>query len=253
MIAQWEPEAIVTAGDNSQGNSACKAFTQSVGAYYGQWMSGPQGPRLWPALGNHDYDDASAGLANYRAFFPYLPTTADPQGRWYAKTLGRITFYFIDSNATVDVIARQRLWLKEALRANAAHSDWQIVVMHHPPYTTGAHDIGTDERPDLRPGDGGFNYQAWGADLVIAGHQHIYEDVIRDGFHYLTVGPGAQELARVCRAARVAGSRLCLENAGALRIVADAKTLTIEYRQPTVAPGAGTTNKVADTIRLTRS
>ena len=250
LVTSWEPLAIVSAGDNSQiRDGGCAAFTQSVNDSYGDWVAEQT---FWPALGNHDYDDESAGLPNYLRYFDYLPTDADPESRWYSKTLGNITFYVIDSNQTGGDLEPQRQWLKESLRANRAGSAWQIVVMHHPPYTTGTHDIGTDERPDLRPADTkGFNYAAWGADLVVAGHMHVYEDVVRDGFHYLTAGTGSADRARECRAERTKGSRVCLEGAGAVRIMADTQQLVLEYHQPIDEPGKGIRSEVTDTITLT--
>lgn len=242
-------EAIITAGDNSQNESACVPYTRSVWGFYPRGADGRGDPTLWPTLGNHDYDDVGAGLDAYRRAFPHLGDEADPQQRWYTQPLGHVRLFAVDSQATPDVdMQRQRAWLQEALGAARAADPlvWNVVVFHHPPYTSGVHAANVAMRPQP---DGTWDLREWGADLVVSGHQHIYEDIVAGGLHYVTAGVSAGTVGRDCPTERVPGSRICLAGPGIVQLLATPQTLVLEYRQ---RPGDGDGSQVTDTIRLTR-
>lgn len=232
MVRSWDPALIFSAGDNSQGVEGCVPFIESVGAYYGDYVDGPDGPRLYPALGNHDYEDEGAGLAAYRAYFDYLETDDDVLGRWHLKSIGDLNVYLLDSNAPADDMPLQQHFLRSAL-GQAAPNTWNVVIFHHPPFTSGPH----DPRLDMRP-EAGWNFKEWGVDLVINGHQHVLEDVVVDGLHYVTVGVGGQTLVRPCPPVRALGSLTCMEGVGAARLVTTDQALSLEYRQPGADPGS---------------
>jgi hypothetical protein len=246
MIDTWDVSAVATAGDNTYEVPGCTPFTDSVGDYYDEYVNDPAGPRFFPALGNHDYENEGAGLAAYRDYFAYLSTEADPQQRWYDTEVGGIHLFVLDSQAGPTDIDAQRAWLQHGLEASRASDPaaWNVVVLHEPPFTSGKHEPDTAFRPAA-----GWDYAGWGADVVVAGHQHIYEDVVVDGFHYVTAGIGTNGLSRGgCPAQLVAGSRVCTEDEGALRLVATPTSLTLEYRTPG-STGAGVAE---DTVTLTR-
>ena len=247
MVHTWDVSAYVTGGDNTQSVDDCIPYEQSVMDYYGDVQIGADGPSFFPALGNHDYTNEGAGLDAYRAAFPYLSSAADDERRWYSQRVGDIDFFILDSEVEGDDLITQQDWLKGALEessSGAQSAAWQVVVFHRPAFSSGSH----GPRPEMQP-DNGWHYKEWGADLVLAGHQHIYEDVEVDGLHYLTVGPGAGEMPRPCPAEdeRVEGSRICLEGEGAGLISADPNTLQVEYHQP--IDGSDT---VTDTLTLTQ-
>ena len=245
MVDSWDVAAIATAGDNTYEVQGCDAFTDSVGDYYDEYVRDPAGARFFPALGNHDYENEGAGLAAYRDYFSYLSAQADPQQRWYDVTVGDIHLFVLDSQAPEQDVEAQRAWLKDALARSRADQPtaWNVVVLHEPPFTSGRHAPDTAFRPAA-----GWDYEGWGADVVVAGHQHIYEDVVVDGFHYVTAGIGTNGLSRGgCPSRLVAGSRVCTDDEGALRLLAAPASLTIEYRTP--SPGD---DVVKDTISLSR-
>ena len=135
----------------------------------------------------------------------------------------------LDSEASDADLAAQRTWLKGAL-ATAAPRNRRLEHRDVPRAGTllgGAHG---EFAPMVR--GLGLGYQAWGADIVVAGHQHIYEDVLVDGLHHVTAGVGASDIARTCPTTRVAGSRVCVEGPGAMRLTATPATLILEYHQP---------------------
>ena len=245
MVDTWEPAAVATAGDNTYDEPGCTPFTDSVGAYYDAYIEDPDGPRLFPALGNHDYEDEGAGLAAYRSYFSYLPTDADPQQRWYSARVDGVHLFVLDNDAPAADLAAQQRWLRDGLAASRAADAtvWNVVVLHKPPFSSGSHEDEVAMRPAA-----GWDDRAWGADVVVAGHQHVYEDVVVDGLHYVTAGIGTNGLDRGgCDARLTTGSRTCLEGEGAVRLTATPKSLVLEYRAPD--GGAGT---VRDTISLTR-
>jgi acid phosphatase type 7 len=225
LVDSWTPAAVVTGGDNTQGEEDCVPFEQSVDDYYGEYYSDPENPRFFPALGNHEYENETAGLAAFARSFPYLPRDADPHGRWYSATIGSVAFFLLDTDAPAGDQTAQRAWLERSLdEARATRPDlWRVVVAHRPPYSSGVHGPWEPMQPEA-----GWRLAEWGADLVLSGHQHVYEDVVVDGLHHITGTTGAGETVRRCGEVRVVGSRTCLEGPGALRISASTTRLVIE-------------------------
>jgi hypothetical protein len=60
--------------------------------------------------------------------------------------------------------------------------DFNIVFFHHPPFTTAKRDPASPWM--AQP------YAAWGADLVLMGHEHVYERLSVDGIPYIINGLG---------------------------------------------------------------
>jgi tartrate-resistant acid phosphatase type 5 len=189
MIHAWAPDFIVTAGDNTYGSAGYDAlvgrfYADYIGDYSGAYGSGSSVNRFFPALGNHDYTDAS--LQQYLDFFT-LPgdgySSSSGNERYYDVVLGPIHWFFVNSDPAepdgTGADSIQAAWLRDGLAAST--EPWQVVVFHHAPYGS-AHHKG-DER--MR-----WPFAAWGADMVIAGHNHDYERFLVDGITYVTVGLG---------------------------------------------------------------
>jgi hypothetical protein len=71
-------------------------------------------------------------------------------------------------------------WLKQAMAAST--SRWNVVFFHHAPYSSGAlHGSTTWMR---------WPFKAWGADVVLTGHEHSYERLSVDGLPYFVNGLG---------------------------------------------------------------
>ena len=69
-------------------------------------------------------------------------------------------------------------WLKEELASST--SKFNIVVGHQTPYSSGFTDRpGHGNSPDLQ-----WPFKEWGADLVVSGHEHIYERLRVDNMTY---------------------------------------------------------------------
>jgi predicted phosphodiesterase len=245
QVDSWRVDAIITAGDNTQNEEGCVPYSESVWGYFDQGALGKGDPPLWPTLGNHDYSDIGAGLDAYRKAFPYLSDAADRQQRWYSENLGHVNLYVLDSETSSEELEDQRAWLRQTLSdQRATHpSAWNIVIFHRPAFTSGEHEDNREMRPTA-----GWDYNGWGADIVLAGHQHIFEDVVVDGLHYVTAGLGGTANSRVCPPELREGSRICLEGTGASMIEVTPAQFVLTYHQQD-ADGQTT---VTDEIRLTR-
>ncbi|CAN5434340.1 hypothetical protein BH10ACT5_BH10ACT5_10550 [soil metagenome] len=234
MVTAWNPQIIATAGDNTQGTTGCVPFEQSVGDYYSEFVAGPDGPAFFPVPGNHDYENEGAGEAAYLDYFAYLGALSD-NPLWYEVSTGNVNLFMLDSEVTSEQLAEQRDWLQAALSEaqSAGAGNWNIVMFHRPPFTSGPHEPNVEMRPEA-----GWEYGAWGADLVVTGHQHVYEELEVDGLPYLVAGVGASGLARPCPTELADGSSGCVEGYGAILVTANDQTLTLDYRKPDGASGA---------------
>ena len=185
LVKSWNPEFIITTGDNNYPNGEAATIDENIGQYYHQFIhpytgsygAGATTNRFFPALGNHDWNTPNA--------LPYLNYFTLPGNeRYYDFVWGPIHFFVIDSdpaephgNTSTSI---QAMWLKGKLAASTA--PWQIVSLHHPPYSSGSTH---GSFPDLQ-----WPFTAWGADVVLAGHDHLYERLFRDGIPYFVNGLG---------------------------------------------------------------
>ena len=134
MVYGWEPEFIITTGDNRYGETD---FDEVVGQFYcdslsdagsGDHCSGNDSPAnaFFPSLGNHDYTDAG-GLDEYLNYFT-LPgagvETSSTSGneRYYDFVKGPVHFFVIDSQGALTSASdktAQMNWLQAQLLASS--------------------------------------------------------------------------------------------------------------------------------------
>ena len=196
LVKGWAPAFVLTTGDNNYPDGEAATIDANIGQYYHEFIypySGSYGPgastqRFFPVLGNHDW------VVGYPR--PYLDYFSLDDQRYYHFDWGAARFFMLDSmpgepdGITADSVQGQ--WLQRELASSTA--TWKIVVMHHPPYSSGHH--GSSDWMK-------WPYQDWGANLVLAGHDHDYERITLDGLTYLVNGlgggaryaPGTQEVA----------------------------------------------------------
>ena len=95
-------------------------------------------------------------------------------------------------------IVSMALWLawSGTLSRAASSAPWQMVLLHHAPYSSGLHgSMAAMQWP----------YQAWGADAVLAGHDHDYERLQVGKIPYFVNGLGGMSRYPFLR--QVAGSQ----------------------------------------------
>ncbi|MCE1175485.1 MAG: metallophosphoesterase [Propionibacteriales bacterium] len=255
LVATWKPSFIIATGDdyyNPAGGSGSAKYDRSTGAFYCAWLaevttSGkncPQGKAktnaFFPALGNHDYSDATPGPATYLSYFT-LPglSFANSSGneRYYDFVQGPVHFFVLNSNSQepdgISATSVQARWLKAQLAAST--SPWNVVYDHHPPYSS---DSTHGSSPTMR-----WPYANWGADVVLSGHSHTYERIQTGGVTYFVNGLGGA--GRYGFGAPIPGSKARYDkNWGAQEATATSTTLTFTFRD--------LTGKTIDSVTLTR-
>ena len=192
LVKSWNPDFIITTGDNNYPDGAAATIDANIGQYYheliapysGDFLPGADSNDFFPSLGNHDWLAADA-----QPYIDYL--TLPGNERYYEFVRGPVHFFAIDSDRHepdgISLTSVQAEWLKGRLRASTA--PWKIVYMHHPPYSSGPHGSTSAPQWPYEPWESG-----WGATAVLAGHDHIYERIVRCGFPYFVNGLGGRSL-----------------------------------------------------------
>lgn len=223
LVQSWQPDFIISTGDNNYPHGAAETIDQNIGKYYqayigfykGRYGTGAPTNRFFPVLGNHDWD-----LGMPHAYLDYF-TLPDPY-RYYTFAWQNIRFFALDSALDepdgVRAESKQAQWLQRELAAAQEH--WKIVVLHHPPFSSGLH--------------GSSAWMQWpfaelGVDLVLGGHDHSYERITHDRLSYLINGLGGG--SRYAPGATVlAGSEMFYnKNHGALRIEITATSIVSQF------------------------
>jgi len=178
IVLGWAPDFIVTAGDNTYTSAGYDGnvgifYHSYIGNYKGVHGKGSKTNRFWPTLGNHDSTGA------YEDFF-----TLPGNERYYDFVRGDVHFFMINSNKGepdgTSPTSAQGQWLKAHLATST--SLYNVVMFHHSPFSSGHHaNVGYMRWP----------FKEWGADVVIAGHDHDYERLIEGGLLYFVDGAGA--------------------------------------------------------------
>ena len=189
LVHGWQPDIVITVGDDNYPLGAAATIDANIGKYYhdyifpytGAYGSGAQVNRFFPTLGNHDWYTAGAQ--------PYLDYFSLPGNeRYYDFTWGPVHFFALDSDENepdgVNAGSTQAAWLKQGLAAST--SPWNIVYFHHAPYSSGSSHGSTAWMQ--------WPFAAWGADAILAGHEHLYERLLVDGIPYFTNGAGGGSL-----------------------------------------------------------
>lgn len=184
LVQSWVPDFILTVGDNNYPAGSAETIDKNIGQFYHAYISpyrgaygeGAYANRFFPVLGNHDWDGDEAQ--------PYLDYFSLPGNeRYYDFTWSFLHVFALDSDSRepdgVGSNSTQAEWLEEAL--GASESRWKIVIAHHAPYSSGPHQSTEWMR---------WPFKEWGADIVLAGHNHIYERLLVEGFPYLVNGLG---------------------------------------------------------------
>jgi tartrate-resistant acid phosphatase type 5 len=184
LVKSWNPDFIITTGDNNYSDGAAATIDQNIGQYYhdfigsytGSYGAGAVTNKFFPSLGNHDW--VTAGAVPYLNYF-----TLSGNERYYDFVRGSVHLFAIDSDPNepdgISSTSVQATWLQNALAAST--SPWKIVYFHHPPYSSATHGSTLALR---------WPFQTWGASAVVAGHEHAYERFVINSFPYIVNGLG---------------------------------------------------------------
>jgi tartrate-resistant acid phosphatase type 5 len=194
LVDSWGVDLVVTVGDNNYPNGAAHTIDANIGQYYSRYIfpyagdfgRGAETNRFFPALGNHDLR-TDAG----QPYFDYFELPGNE--RYYDFVRGSVHFLVLNSDKREPdgraADSAQARWLQSQMMASAA--PWQLVVLHHPPYSSSVH---RKPDPELQ-----WPFAEWGATAVLSGHDHTYERLHADGIPYIVNGLGGKSLYRIGR------------------------------------------------------
>lgn len=175
---------VLMLGDNIYGSSTPRDYEAKFERPYRVLLEG--GVTFHAAIGNHDdpgqiyYDKFNMNGERYYTF-------RESEDRLAGLAGAGVRFFALDSRS---LDPRQLEWLREELKKSG--TAWKICFFHHPLYTSGRYRAGARSlrlvlEPILVEGD---------VDVVLAGHEHLYERVQpQRGISYFTSG-GAGSLRR---------------------------------------------------------
>ena len=177
LVAQRDPDIVITLGDNNYPDGAAWTIEENITANYGGFV---QDGRFFPALGNHDLT-----TDNGQAYFDYFDLPGNE--RYYEFVRGEAHFFVINSDWRepdgIRADSRQARWLQERLATSTA--PWQIVYFHASPFVSySIYQVPVMDWP----------FAAWGADLVLSAHAHLYERLLVGGLTYVVNGLGGHTI-----------------------------------------------------------
>jgi Calcineurin-like phosphoesterase len=197
VAASQQPNDVFVLGDNQYNNGTFNEY-ESAGAYNNTW--GLFNPIVHPVPGNHEY--GTSGAAGY---FQYFGQAASPPNGYYSFNLGTWHIVALNSNCTNSgctndplpggTTSAQTSWLQSDLAAN--RSSCTLAMWHHPLFSSGW----TQGSPGVAPLWNAL-YSAR-ADVVLGGHDHLYErfgaaglngSAAPDGIREFVVGTGGESL-----------------------------------------------------------
>ncbi len=235
LIKSWQPDYILTTGDNNYPTGSYESIDTNIGQYFHEYISPYNGSygvgavenRFYPTLGNHDYDTDNA-----QPYFDYF--TLPGNERYYDVILGPVHVFAMNSDwREPDGVGRssiQAQWLKAGLVSST--SPWKLVVFHAAPYSSGWQGSTDWMR---------WPFQEWGATAVLAGHDHLYERLDINGFPYFTNGLGGGAIYNIKDP--IPGSQVRYNgDYGAMLILADENEITFQF--------INRSGKVIDTFQI---
>lgn len=230
LVKSWSPDAVITTGDNNYPDGRAETIDRQIGRFYSDFIAPYQGEygtgadvnRFFPTLGNHDWHTTTGTPAVPQPYLDYFALPEGPgQERYYDVVLGPVHVFAVDSyylepdDTASDSV--QAAWLQERLAQSTV--PWKLVIMHHPPYSSGLHGSTSYMR---------WPYQAWGATAVLAGHDHSYERIVQNGFLYFVNGLGGG--SRYWFLLPVEGSQVRYSaDAGAMLVEASEGSITFRF------------------------
>lgn len=212
MIHRWQPDAILTVGDNSYEGGRPDEVTGAQQPYAEDVEAG----RFYPVSGNHDWDNRCD------------PKNIIPSLEYFGRPVTYVAHF---GNGLVDLFATDTTCTRTNSRGETppaaaeyaeavgeSSATWRIAAGHHPVYSSGRWGNHDDRRWILNP----F------VDLYLFGHDHDSEHILRDGQHFVVTGVGGKNLTPL--GAPIPGSLWGDDqHFGAARITAKPRELAVEY------------------------
>ena len=210
---------VFTAGDNAYYQGTMSQFMQCYDPTWGRHKG-----RTRPAPGNHDYETPGAS-----AYFDYFGPSAGPRGLgYYSFNVGAWHVVSLNSNVPAGEGSGQLQWLREDLAAT--HARCVAAIWHHPLFSSGQNGA----LPIMR--DAWRVLREAGAEIVLSGHDHIYERFARQdesgratiaGLRQFVIGTGGAELTNPVRVS--GNSEVRGVGFGVLKLTLNAESYSWEF------------------------
>jgi 3',5'-cyclic AMP phosphodiesterase CpdA len=170
--ASFPFDFVITLGDNIYTGGDLSDFDRAFVAPYGPLLDA--GVRFYASRGNHDH--------RAQLTYPHFNMHGD---RYYAFTWNDVRFFALDSTR---LDAAQIGWLEAQLR-DAGGARWRVCFFHHPLYSSAKrHGSDARRRALLEP-----VFVKYGVDVVLSGHDHVYERTKpQQGITYFVEGASGQ-------------------------------------------------------------
>lgn len=198
---------IAVYGDTRTGNEAHKKIAALIEAAkpLAVFHTGDLVPKGKKPKGWEDFKEITKGLRASASFYAVLGNHEaggekfftdlfhyPGNGRWYSRELRGARFIMLDYISPLGKDSPQYKWLQTELLAPAGVNKFKVIVMHKPLLSTGRHgDEGWKPAADLEK-----LFKERGVDLVLAGHDHDYERLEKDGIVHIVAGGGGAPLRR---------------------------------------------------------
>src|ERR1041384_3679938 len=182
---------VATLGDNAYDSATTADFTNCYAPSWGRFRN-----RTRPSPGNHDF--LTPGGVGYYGYFGAAAGDTGKQGGYYSYDIGTWHVVALNSSADMSATSPEMQWLKADLAASQAPC--KLAYWHYPRFSSGTMYQTTVDRA-MVPWQ--LLYAA-GADIVLVGHEHMYErfgpqtpDGVADtlyGIREFVVGTGGAEI-----------------------------------------------------------
>jgi 3',5'-cyclic AMP phosphodiesterase CpdA len=161
---------VLMLGDNLYGGKTPADYRSKFEKPYKALLD--NGVKFYASLGNHDDPNERY----------YKPFNMDGQ-RYYTFRKGDAQFFALDSTY---MDAGQIDWLDRELSKSKA--TWKFAYFHHPLYSNAMHGSDLDLRARLEP-----LFQKYGVEVVLSGHEHVYERIApQKGINYFVLGSSGE-------------------------------------------------------------
>jgi hypothetical protein len=210
LVHGWNPQAIITVGDNSYENGSAAAVAADQSPYVADIAAGT----FYPTPGNHDWLNGS--IEPSTGIFHRPPHYVAHLGS------GLVDLFVTDMNyqdPDGDSAGSRQATQYEA-NVQASTAAWKITTGHQAFYSSGQH--------------GSQGYTHWAIlpeiDLFLSGHDHDFEHLQVGGKAFVVNGVGGRNLIPVCRFGCIPGSIWHDDkHFGAVRLTVTPGTLTVEF------------------------
>lgn len=170
LINQQPFDAVLHTGDIAYPDGTVKQFEDFYTSIYSKHIR----DRLYPSIGNHEYN--TSGAQAYIDLFklPRQALAAADQEHYYSFNVKNVHIVSLDTNRPLDNSSADRGddmvdWLEQDL-VKVKPGVVKVVFFHHPPFSDGEHGSDLRVQQKLVP-----VFDKHGVDLVISGHDHIYQ------------------------------------------------------------------------------